>query len=346
MATTEEYVERAASRIVDLLTAHHALVHPEVISRISEGSFVSSNENIDPHHVTTALRELHREEVIRSEERPTRGGHTITTLHLVSPPRRSRTVADRAAARKRLLLARYTGWSQGTVKNPHGLIGPAGETAVRTALQAAGAMQPATPGFGHVRSILDTRLAGPADSGGYLVPINGGLPGTPVTVLVEVKNIRSWIYPGSEELVQVLNKCRVLKQAHPDHPVIGILVCRRAHKTTYWMAQQLGFMVIEMNTQFAGNVDEKDLDEVRNELRLTDLRVGTGPSLRVRDRVADTLPRVATTIADRWTKSMQNEDIEAAIKLAYGHRRQERQRLRAVDRLRVANDQAGNRGGW
>lgn len=322
------------------------MVHPEVISRIAEGYFANSSENIDPHHITSALRELHKSDVIRSESGATRGGHEITTLHLVTPPAKSRTAAARAAARKRLLMARYTGWSQGTVKNPHGLIGPAGETAVRTALHAAGAMQPASPDFGHVSHILGTTLPGPADSGGYLVPLSGGLPGAPVTVLVEVKNVRSWIYPSSEELVQVLNKCRVLKQAHPDLPVVGVLACRRAHPTTFWMAKQLGFMVIDMNVQFAGNVPEGDLDEVRNELHLTDLRVGTGPSLRVRDRVAKTLPSIVTTIAERWTKSMQNEEIANSIRLAYLQRRRERQRLQAIDQLRAVSELSGNRGGW
>ena len=346
MATAEEYVEQAAARIVDLLTEHHALVHPEVISRISEGYYSGAGENIDPHHVTTALRDLHAAEVIRSVQAPTRGGHVITTLHLTTPPKLSRTAAERAAARKRLLLARYTGWSQGTVKNPHGLIGPAGEQAVRGALLAAGAMQPAAADFGPVARVLGTPLPGPADSGGYLVPFVKGLPEPAVTVLVEVKNIRSWIYPSSEELVQLLNKCRVLKESHPDQPLIGILACRRAHPTTFWMAHQLGFMVIDMNLQFAGSVGQKELDEVRNELHLTDLRTGIGPSLRVRDRVAKTLPVHATTIAERWTESMRNQDIVAAIKRAYSQRRHERARLQAIDELRAAHDRRGGRGGW
>jgi hypothetical protein len=347
MPPADEYVARAAHRVIDLLAEHHAMVHPEVMARISEGFYASSSQNIDPHHVTTALRELHREGTIHSEAGLTRGGHKIMTLHLTQPAPKTRTVAARAAARKRLLLARYTGWSQGTAKNPHGIIGPAGETAVRSALHSAGAMQPATPGFGPVPRILNTKLPGPADSGGYLVPLSrAGIPGPTVTVLVEVKNIRSWIYPSSEELVQLLNKCLVLKDAHPDQPIIGILACRRAHPTTFWMAKQLGFMVIEMALQFAGSVGRQELDEVRNELYLTDLRVGTGPSLRVRDRVANTLPAHALTIAERWGSTAADPGRATAIGRAYTHRRQEKARLQAIDALRIANESSGNRGGW
>ncbi len=207
MTSGNEYVERAKDRVVELLPEHHAMVHPEVMSRSSEGYHIGSGNNIDPHHITTALRQLHAEGSMRTESARTRGERQVSTLHLTNPPPRTQTTIARASARKRLLLARYTGWSQGTVKHPHGIIGPAGETAVRTALQAASAMQPAVPTFGHVAQILGTRLPGPADSGGYLVPLDrGGLPAPTVTVLVEVKNIRSWIYPSSEELVQLLNK--------------------------------------------------------------------------------------------------------------------------------------------
>jgi hypothetical protein len=105
-------------------------------------------------------------------------------------------------------------------------------------------------------------------------------------------------------------------------------------------------MVIDMNIQFAGNVDEKDLNEVRTELHLTDLRVGSGPSLRVRDRIAETLPKHALTIAERWTESMQNLDIVAALKRAYEQRRHENARLHAIDEVRAANQARGARGGW
>ncbi len=112
------------------------------------------------------------------------------------------------------------------------------------------------------------------------------------------------------------------------------------------MAHQLGFFVIQMGIQFAGDVNAKALDEVRNELHMTDLRTGFGPSLRVRDRVANTLPTRATGIADQWATTVDNQIMTAAIKHAYTNRKRERVRLQAIDGLRAANQLSGNRGGW
>ena len=36
-----------------------------------------------------------------------------------------------------------------------------------------------------------------------MVPLVGDLPQPPVTVLIEVKNIREWIYPSNAELYQL-----------------------------------------------------------------------------------------------------------------------------------------------
>jgi hypothetical protein len=53
-----QYVERAKLRIAELVDQHLALVGLELEARISEAGFADSGININPHHVTTALREL------------------------------------------------------------------------------------------------------------------------------------------------------------------------------------------------------------------------------------------------------------------------------------------------
>ncbi len=71
---------------------------------------------------------------------------------------------------------------------------------MRSAILASGAMQPAVPDAGEVSRLFGVRLPGPVDSAGYLVGVDpSGVPQPPVTVLVEVKNIRSWVYPGSND---------------------------------------------------------------------------------------------------------------------------------------------------
>lgn len=124
------------------------------------------------------------------------------------------TKTARATGRKRLLLTRYNSWAHGTKRHPHGFIGPAGEQALRSAIWASAALQPAAPDAGEVKKLLGVALPGPLDSAGFLVPLDrNGIPQTPVTILFEVKNIRSWIYPTAEELYQLLYKAVVLQTA-------------------------------------------------------------------------------------------------------------------------------------
>jgi len=58
MRPTTEYVARATARIVEVLEAEHAVVSPELESRIAEAEYRDSPNNIDPHHITTALTNL------------------------------------------------------------------------------------------------------------------------------------------------------------------------------------------------------------------------------------------------------------------------------------------------
>jgi hypothetical protein len=344
VADTAAYVSRARTAILDVLANQHAVVHPELEARISEAGHAGDPENIDPHHVTTALRELRDAGQIEWVQAPTRGGREVTTIQPYNARNRTTKIED-AAGRKRLLYARYEGWAQGTKRHPHGLIGPAGEQALRNAISASGALQPASPGAGEVSKLLGVTLPGPLDSGGYLVPLSAsGLPRSPVTVLFEVKNLRSWIYPSGSELYQLLHKAVVLQTAHPEQPIVPVFVCRKAHKTTFWMAKQLGFVTIEMGIQFVGDVAEDELLEVRNELHFQDLARGHGPSLRIQDRLSDTLPRTSPQVAEQWAATASDASIIELIGKLRRSSRQEHDVLLAD--LRQANIDLGRRGGW
>lgn len=333
------------TRVLALLAEHHAVVHPELESRIAEGNYRSSGENIDPHHITTAIRELGKLNKITWTRATTRGGRSIDTISLANPGR-TLTAIDRAAQRRRLLLARYQGWSQGTVRHPQGLIGPAGEQAVRSALTLSGALQPARPGFAECTRLLDTPLPGPADSAGYLTPIVNGLPEAAVTLLIEVKNLRSWIYPHSVELYQPLTKAALLQRTHPDRGIVPVLICRRAHITSYYMAKQLGFVVIEMEQQYAGEVDLVDLDEVRVELAFSDIRVGDGPSLRVRDRLQKPkLIAAMPRIGREWRRTALDDTAHSLMGKAR-RKASDAAQSRTVASLRAWNTARGSRGGW
>lgn len=339
-------IDTAKRRLLDLLDDQLAVVKPEAIARLGETYNRGDTRNIDPHITGRALRDLELTgKIITTQLEPTRGGASVATIQPADQHKRA-TAIRLAAGRKRLLYARYLGWASGTRRSPHGLIGPSGETAVRRAIIDSAALQPAAPGAGPVSQILNVRLNGAADSGGFMSPLVGGIPQAPVTVLIEVKSIREWIYPAASELFQVLHKCLLLKHAHPAVPVVPILVCRRAQETAFYMAKQLGFIIIEIGAQFLGDtVPEEQLLQVRNELGFTDLYRGTGPSLRVRDRLRDHLGPYLTQFADTWTRTAQDVVISAALS-RLRNRIPGAERAELLNDVRNANRTNGNRGGW
>lgn len=347
LATNDDYVAMACEAIVEHLEEHHSCTHPELESRLAERYNARDTRNIDPHHFTTALKALTKSGVVASQRKVTRGAGSapIETFHLRGA-QRSATKIDRAAARKRLLSARYRGWAQGSVRHPQGLIGPAGEAAVRAGLRDT--MQPMSPGFGEVGSLLGFKLSGSIDTGGYLVTVDhAGLPMKPLAVPVEVKNIRSWIYPSAPEVYQLLTKCvDAQRNGGAEAALLPTLVCRRAHPTLFWMAGELGFVVIDARLQWAGDVDEVALLEVRNELHFVDLRAGNAPSVRVHDRFSTSgLRKNAHRLAALWAATSADDptvDLLRRMKRAS----KANERLRLLQALRQRSRARGLRGGW
>lgn len=130
---------------------------------------------------------------------------------------------------------------------------------------------------------------------------------------MEVKNIRSWIYPGASEIYQLLSKCVEVQRLVGDRPVmVPTLVAREVHTTTFYMASALGFLVIDTRRQWAGKVEEGALLEVRNGLHFTDLHAGSEPSIRVRDRFLRSIPDVAHRVAATWAETA-NDDPTADL---------------------------------
>jgi hypothetical protein len=349
VATPAQYEARAVERIREIMAAEHAVVRREIESRITEGFWQGSGENIDAHHVTNAIRFLVDElGELAWVRRTTRGGAVVATLEPVDRTGRSDRI-DRAAARKRLLWGRYLGWATGTERYPHGLVGPAGEAATRGGILASGAVIPAAQGAAAVSSVLGVDLSGPLDSAGYMVPIGDrGVPGAAVTLLFEVKNVRQWLYPTAPEPFQLLGKAVMVQQANPDVPVLPVLVCRRAHPTLFWMAKQLGFIIINMDVQFIGpRIEEAGYLEVRNGLHFHDLTLGDGPSLRVRDRLAATVRTHCTEFATHWHATAHDPQISAALaKLAKTKSSDQRTRHNLVETIKQVVVDHGWGEGW
>ena len=99
-----------------------------------------------------------------------------------------------------------------------------------------------------------------------------------------------------------------------------------------------------MSIQFAGDVDEEELLEVRSELHFHDLAHGHGPSVRVRDRLTDTLPRISQETAGQWSATCP--DLQMAVIITRLRRATLRQHEVLMAELREVNTGLGRRGGW
>lgn len=103
--TAEQWRSVATDKLLELLAVEGAVTQPEMEAKLSEGAFGSSGRRHrpQPHHLSTARHRLLDANVIVQQRNTTRGGRTVSTFSLADVTKK----ADRAAARKRLLHARY-----------------------------------------------------------------------------------------------------------------------------------------------------------------------------------------------------------------------------------------------
>lgn len=177
----------------------------------------------EPHHLSTAARNLEAQGAIRKEQTPARGGRPIPLFVVANQSNRTRAVKD-AAARKRTLMARYYSYVAGATEAGSSLAGPAGEVAFDSALTRANPGTRITTYFRSLPSVkqvngVDVPM-GPIDNGFVIQRLDEKTraPVGPwgVRALVEVKNVRDWIYPNSSELFQLLYKAAVIQNQNPD----------------------------------------------------------------------------------------------------------------------------------
>lgn len=306
--TPREYVDDAKQQILDLLEIEKAVTARELEARISEPTdiptFGVATNQIDPHHVTTARRELLAAEQIETSTGRTRGrSREITVFHLPIV-RGNRTAIGAAAGRKRLLTARHESLSRTTQRHPKGLVGSAGEIVVARALDDINGYVPYQSGAGETTELLGVNLTkhgGPIDNAASLVDYASELPKT-YTVGIEVKNRREWFGPANERLHHFLYKMAMVQQTHPDQLLVPIFICRRREHRTFAMAKQLGFYVIQYRAQFVrpvSDVNKVHFEEIRQELGYTDLVLDEAPNNALL-RALENLPQYAENLASLW----------------------------------------------
>jgi hypothetical protein len=186
---------------------------------------------------------------------------------------------EAAAARKRLLQTRYLSWASGTGEGEEGgsagVIGPEAERVVHSSMREAGhhlGFQFEDVGTGQTTTFLGQRVPGGALDNAVRFHVDD----VPYGAAVEVKSVRDHIYPSSIELYQVLWKAARLQENLPEANIVPVLVCRRANKTLFYMAKDLGFLVFQAFGQWipeGGRTTALAINEVRNELGYLDLRV-------------------------------------------------------------------------
>jgi hypothetical protein len=128
-------VAAAHDVLLEIATQHFAFLRPEAEARASESLWNTQHRFIQPHRLGTALQQLIRQGTLAADHDVTRGGRRITTFRLADLTGRERPTQD-AAARKRLLYARYLSWSSGSPAEP-GLVGPAAERVLHNTLRDA-----------------------------------------------------------------------------------------------------------------------------------------------------------------------------------------------------------------
>lgn len=352
--SVEQWRSLAAERILGLLDAEGAVTKPEMEAKLSERPLGSGGGSppdlVNPHHLATARSRLLDAGEIRQSRDTARGGRTVATFTRADPTK----AAGRVAGRKRLLHARFLSWSssaewKGAAPIPAGL-----ERVIHRSLLDASpsGYRLARPEGGDVSVLLGSPVAGGSlDNAAFYTPLSEGMPGVPVTVIVEAKNLREWVYPSTQELYQVLDKGAALAVSNPGVPIVPVLVCRKMHFTTARMASQMGFHCIETKRQYvrpivAAGPGETKFKEVVVELGY-DLQLNEGSVAPMVQQFVTHLPRRIDEAAARWRQVVSHPVVPPALKALRDDRLRPPERRALTAELKEAVDEAtGESPGW
>lgn len=303
--TESEWVAEGRAVILHMVEALHAVLWPEVEARAGEAKW-SDHLRVDVNHLMTAREQLLAEGAIEKTLDNTRGGRALAWAYHLPLARGNTTRIARTAARKRLLYARWYGWAVGDARYPAGFVGVGGERVVRASFSAArpNLYIPVEIGFGPVSNVFGQPiLPGSLDSGAWMITRTGGVTGRPMLVPVEVKNLREWLFPHSHQPYQVLAKAAAIQLANPDQLMAPLLICRRRHIQTLYMAKDLGFLIVEAKRQFllpSADYTEADVEEVRDGIGFYHLTSTDQADALLVSVFNDTLPVRGEALAERW----------------------------------------------
>ncbi|MGE0346600.1 MAG: hypothetical protein AB7N73_12360 [Gemmatimonadales bacterium] len=305
MADVEFYRDLAQTLILQLLEEELALVAPaEVVAKLGDDPKLALPrpvKRIDQHHVGWAINNLVRTGRVEQLFHKTKGARTVRLIVPTDQHKRTRAIHD-AVQRKAALHARYLGWASGTPNHP-GVLGAAAEGIVHRALTASNGYMLLNPTTGQTTLLRGAAVPGGALDNAAILTVLDPQTNTPVAtydVVVEVKNVRHWLYPGDDELHQLLWKAATLQQALPHVSVLPVLVCRQAAFVTISVTRKLGVYVVRTVAQLApSNLDEIKLAEVTTELGYR-IDNGDEPAPALIKHFTTHIPGAAAGLAELW----------------------------------------------
>jgi hypothetical protein len=279
-------MQLAEEALYRLISAEGAVIWPEVEATLSETSWVHDNldstipvnQGPQPHHLTGARQRLEEQGLI--EERPAilNKRPVSAWVTTAAPQERRTTETDRTAATKRRLYRTFLAWT-GTNQ----LCGSIAEQVVHRSLEDLKGTHRWIPPSARPGRITELRgrpisVGGPLDAAGFW-PLDPYDPSTGlVPFAVEVKNIRSWIYPWDNEVWDLLSKVADF----PD--VVPVLVARKIHLVTFRFFKDIGALGFQMHCQwFAAHgttkapLDPSTFEEVTRQLGFRDATRAADP---------------------------------------------------------------------
>lgn len=263
--TQAEWEQIGRDAILNLLVDRRVAPWAEIEARISAGW--KGFPSVQPLQLSGARKVLRAEGLI--EEDTSDQTPPVTTLRLPYVPGQRREI-QRLTGAKRKLYRKYLGWA-----GDQSLCGKHGERVLLECLKASASdaglyVPPQT--LGELREVGGAVIApGPLDAYALLLDLDASPMTANEFMVIEVKNVSTWIYPWAPELWEMLIKAAYL--AAQDVAVLPVLACVRAAWPTYQLAKDIGFFTCEFQSQtFSLRIPELDFDEVRHEFGLPIIR--------------------------------------------------------------------------
>jgi len=290
--TPEEWVEIGRAALLDLLVDRRVVPWPEAEARISFRGW-KNFEPVQPLQLNRARRALVDEGLIVEES--TEHQLPVTTVRLPFEAGGKREL-ERVRGKRRKDYRRYIAWAQdGTLCGKH---------AERVVLESASAVASEAglwvppQRIGELQEVNGVVLSrGPLDVLVHVLAVPE--PRADAALVIEVKNIHSWVYPWTAELWELLVKAAELAE---ETDVLPLLVCVRAAYQTNQLAKDIGFFACYLGSQlFNPDIDPGEFQAMVDEFGFAIIR-HEGPH----DAVATYLTR---TLRRRPPMSPPEEDI-------------------------------------